>query len=156
MKKFKYPLSSDTWNKKEVLAIQDVIKSKKFTMGGKVENFEKAFSKYIGSKYCIMVNSGSSANLLMVASLFFMKKNKLKRGDEVIVPAISWSTTFYPLSQYGLKLKFVDIDLETLNFDLDQLSKAITKKTKLIMVVNLLGNQIILIKLKILLNQKKF
>ena len=122
MKKFKYPLSSDTWNKKEVLAIQDVIKSKKFTMGKKVENFEKAFSKYIGSKYCIMVNSGSSANLLMVASLFFMKKNKLKRGDEVIVPAISWSTTFYPLSQYGLKLKFVDIDLETLNFDLDQLS----------------------------------
>ena len=155
MKKFKYPLSSDTWNKKEVLAIQDVIKSKKFTMGKKVENFEKAFSKYIGSKYCIMVNSGSSANLLMVASLFFMKKNKLKRGDEVIVPAISWSTTFYPLSQYGLKLKFVDIDLETLNFDLDQLSKAITKKTKLIMVVNLLGNPNNFNKIKNIIKSKK-
>ena len=64
----------------------------------------------------------------MVASLFFMKKNKLKRGDEVIVPAISWSTTFYPLSQYGLKPKILDIDLETLNFDLDQLSRILPKK----------------------------
>jgi len=62
------------------------------------------------------------------------------RGDEVIVPAVSWSTTYYPLYQYGLKIKFVDIDLHTLNYDLDQLEKAVTDKTKAIMVVNLLGN----------------
>ena len=68
------------------------------------------------------------------------KELKLKRGDEVIVPAVSWSTTYYPLYQYGLKIKFVDIDLQTLNYDLDQLEKAVTDKTRAIMVVNLLGN----------------
>ena len=68
-----------------------------------------------------MVNSGSSANLLAIASLFYRKRNPLKRGDEVIVPAVSWSTTYSPLQQYGLKLKFVDIDLETLNYDLTSL-----------------------------------
>lgn len=155
MKKFKYPLSSDTWNEKEELAIQKVVKSKNYTMGKHVQIFEKSFSKYIGSKYSVMVNSGSSANLLMTASLFFTKKNKLKRGDEVIVPAISWSTTFYPLSQYGLKLKFVDIDLDTLNYNLTQLNNAITKKTKLIMVVNLLGNPNDFNKIKKIIHTKK-
>jgi CDP-4-dehydro-6-deoxyglucose reductase, E1 len=105
-----------------------------------VINFEKEFAKYIGSKYCVMVNSGSSANLLMIAALFFVKKNKLKAGDEVIVPSVSWSTTYAPLQQYGLHVKFVDIDYGTLNFDLDQLKNAITTKTKLIFAVNLLGN----------------
>ena len=89
-----------------------------------------------------MVNSGSSANLLMIASLFYNRdvNKRLKRGDEVIVPAVSWSTTYFPLYQYGLKFKFVDIDLETLNFDLQKLEEAVTEKTKLILAVNLLGN----------------
>ena len=89
-----------------------------------------------------MVNSGSSAILLMVAALFYTKNSQLKlqRGDEVIVPAVSWSTTYYPLYQYGLKIKFVDIDLETLNYDLKQLKGAVTDKTRAIMAVNLLGN----------------
>ena len=87
-----------------------------------------------------MVNSGSSANLLMIAALFFTRKPKLKKGDEVIVPAVSWSTTYTPLQQYGLKLRFVDIDLNTLNIDLNMLEKSITKKTKMIFLVNLLGN----------------
>src|SRR5690606_33182726 len=64
----------------------------------------------------------------------------LKAGDEVIVPAVSWSTTYYPLHQYGLRLKFVDIDRETLNYDLDALADAITDRTRALMVVNLLGN----------------
>jgi CDP-6-deoxy-D-xylo-4-hexulose-3-dehydrase len=76
----------------------------------------------------------------MVASLFYTKDSPLKRGDEVIVPAVSWSTTYFPLYQYGLKLKFVDIDLETLNYDLDSLNKTISESTRLIMAVNLLGN----------------
>jgi CDP-6-deoxy-D-xylo-4-hexulose-3-dehydrase len=89
-----------------------------------------------------MVNSGSSANLLMVAALFYTKNPqlKLKRGDEVIVPAVSWSTTYYPLYQYGLKIKFVDIDLYTLNYDLDELEKAVSDRTRMIIAVNLLGN----------------
>ena len=77
---------------------------------------------------------------IMVAALFFKKDNPLKPGDEVIVPAVSWSTTYYPLSQYGLKLKFVDIDKESLNYDLEKLSEAISENTKLLMVVNILGN----------------
>ncbi|ECC0401045.1 DegT/DnrJ/EryC1/StrS family aminotransferase [Campylobacter coli] len=136
----KYTLASSTWDEKELQAIQDVIKSDMFTMGKKVAEFEKDFAKFVGSKYAIMTSSGSTANLIATAALFYTKNPKLKRGDEVIVPAVSWSTTYYPLYQYGLKLKFVDIDLETLNYDLEALSSAISDKTKMIMVVNLLGN----------------
>ncbi|EOC3258982.1 DegT/DnrJ/EryC1/StrS family aminotransferase [Campylobacter coli] len=136
----KYTLASSTWDEKELQAIQDVIKSDMFTMGKKVTEFEKDFAKFTGSKYAVMTSSGSTANLIATAALFYTKNPKLKRGDEVIVPAVSWSTTYYPLYQYGLKLKFVDIDLETLNYDLEALSSAISDKTKMIMVVNLLGN----------------
>lgn len=139
---FKYPLATATWDQAEYQAMQEVIASGMFTMGKKVAEFEANFSKYIGSKYSVMVNSGSSANLIMIAALFYTnnKKYKLRRGDEVIVPAVSWSTTYYPLYQYGLKIKFVDIDLETLNYDLKQLESAVSKQTRAIMVVNLLGN----------------
>ena len=139
---FKFPLATATWGQEEQDAMQRVIASGMYTMGENVKLFEQDFAKYIGSKHCVMVNSGSSAILLMVAALFYTKnsKLKLKRGDEVIVPAVSWSTTYYPLYQYGLKIKFVDIDLETLNYDLDQLESAVTDKTRAIMAVNLLGN----------------
>jgi CDP-6-deoxy-D-xylo-4-hexulose-3-dehydrase len=136
----KYPLATSTWDDKEIEAINTVIASDMYTMGKHVEQFEEEFAQFVGSKYSVMVNSGSSANLLAVAALFYTKNPKLKRGDEVIVPAVSWSTTYYPLYQYGLKLKFVDVDLQTLNFDLEQLEKAITPETKLIFAVNLLGN----------------
>lgn len=139
---YKYPLATATWDQAEYDALQRVITSGMFTMGSKVFEFEKQFASYLGAKHCVMVNSGSSANLLMVAALFYSKNPDLalKPGDEVIVPAVSWSTTYYPLHQYGLKIKFVDIDLQTLNFDLDALEKAVTNKTRLIMAVNLLGN----------------
>ena len=120
--------------------MKKVIDSGRFSMGEAVKSFEKAFSKYLDSKFCVMVNSGSSANLLMIAALYYSKKFSLKRGDEVIVPAVSWSTTYYPLYQYGLNLRFVDIDLNTLNYDIDKLKKSITSNTKLIVAVNLLGN----------------
>ena len=136
----KYPLASSTWDEKEIEAINGVIAKDMYTMGEGVKQFEEDFSKFFGSKYSVMVNSGSSANLIAVAALFYTKEPKLKRGDEVIVPAVSWSTTFYPLYQYGLKLKFIDVDLQTLNFDLEQLKAAITDRTKMILAVNLLGN----------------
>ncbi|NCO00449.1 MAG: DegT/DnrJ/EryC1/StrS family aminotransferase [Epsilonproteobacteria bacterium] len=135
-----YPLATSTWDEKELQAIKSVIDRDVFTMGESVAQFEKDFCKFLNTKYCVMVSSGSTANLIATAALFYTKNPKLKRGDEVIVPAVSWSTTYYPLHQYGLKLKFVDIDLETLNYDLEALSSAITDKTKMIMVVNLLGN----------------
>lgn len=135
-----YSLASSTWDEKELNAINEVIKSDIFTMGKKVAEFEKDFAKFVGSKYAVMTSSGSTANLIATAALFYTKNNKLKRGDEVIVPAVSWSTTYYPLHQYGLKLKFVDVDLHTLNYDLEALKNAISDKTKMIMCVNLLGN----------------
>lgn len=137
-----YSLASSTWNEKELNAIQRVIDSDMFTMGEHVEQYEQDFAKFFGSKYAVMVNSGSTANLLMIAAMFFTKDERirLKRGDEVIVPAVSWSTTYTPLQQYGLKVKFVDIDRETLNIDLDKLADAISDNTKAILLVNLLGN----------------
>lgn len=138
----KYPLASSTWDEKEISAIQRVIDSDMYSMGNEVSSFEKEYAEYIGSKYAVMTSSGSTANLLMIASLFYTsdKSLRLKRGDEIIVPAVSWSTTYFPLQQYGLKVKFVDICRETLNIDINQLESAITKKTKVILAVNLLGN----------------
>jgi len=137
----KYPLATSTWDALETEAMREIIDSGQLTMGSKVKAFEENFAKKFGAKYAVMVNSGSSANLLMIASLFYTNENyKLKRGDEVIVPAVSWSTTYYPLYQYGLRLKFVDINLETLNYDIEELKKAVDSKTKAILAVNLLGN----------------
>ncbi|GAA5163893.1 DegT/DnrJ/EryC1/StrS family aminotransferase [Viridibacterium curvum] len=135
-----YPLASTSWDHEEIAAMQAVIESGMFTMGRHVADFEKAFAEFAGSKFCVMCNSGSSANVLMVAALRYRKDKPLLPGAEVIVPAVSWSTTYYPLYQYGLKLRFVDIDPHTLNFNLDALAAAITDDTRAIMAVNLLGN----------------
>ena len=136
----KYPLSMSTFDDREFNSMKRVISSKNFTMGKKVKIFENNFSKYIGSRFAIMVNSGSSANLLMVAALIYSKNHTLRKGDEVIAPATGWSTSYSPLLQYGIKIKFVDIDLATLNYDLSELEEAVTQKTKAILLVNVLGN----------------
>ena len=136
----KYQLASSTWDEKELKAIQGVINKDMYTMGDSVQQFEHDFASFLGQKYCVMTSSGSTANLIATAALFYTKNPKLKRGDEVIVPAVSWSTTYFPLQQYGLKLKFVDVDIETLNYDLISLKSAVTDNTKMIVAVNLLGN----------------
>ncbi len=140
--KYKFPLATSSWNEDEYAAIARVVESDRFSMGQYVLEFEKQYAQFVGTEYCVMVNSGSSANLLMVAALFYSQNPffKLKRGDEIIVPAVSWSTTYFPLYQYGLKLRFVDVDMQTLNYDLNQLEAALTESTRAIMVVNLLGN----------------
>ena len=131
-----YSLASDTWGKEEIEAIQKVIQSGRYTMGPSVKQYEKEFSDYFGCGDAVMVNSGSSANLLAIALLSV--KYGLK-GD-IIVPAVSWSTTFFPVHQYGFKLNFVDIDRDTLNIDVNKIEKAITPNTSAIFAVNLLGN----------------
>lgn len=136
----RYELASSTWGEEEIKSINKVVQSGNFTMGENVREFEKQFASFFNSKYCVMVNSGSSANLIAIASLFFKKDSPLKIGDEVIVPSVSWATTYHPLNQYGLKLKFVDIDINTLNYDLKKLEGAISLNTKAIIAVNLLGN----------------
>lgn len=135
-----YELAYSTFDQAEKDAMYEVIESDFFTMGKNVKQFEEEFSSFFGKKYGVMVNSGSSANLIGVASLFHTKKNALQKGDEVIVPCVSWATTYYPLQQYGLKLKFVDIELETLNYDIQELKKAVSDKTKMIVTVSILGN----------------
>lgn len=137
-----FPLATSSWDQAEYDALSRVIESDQFSMGPEVRAFEDQFARQFGSKYAVMTNSGSSANLLIMAALRYVKNDKINiaEGTEIIVPAVSWSTTYYPLQQYGLKLKFVDIDLNTLNYDLAALSQAVTDQTRAIMVVNLLGN----------------
>lgn len=138
----KFPLATSSWDQAEQDAIQRVIASDMFSMGPEVQAFERQFARQFGTRFAVMVNSGSSANLLMTAALRYTSDPTLRLmpGDEIIVPAVSWSTTYYPLHQYGLRMKFVDIDRATLNYDLDALADAITDRTRALMVVNLLGN----------------
>ena len=136
----KYSLASTTWDDQEIDAINSVIKSGKYSMGERVLAFEDEFAKKMGSKYSVMVNSGSSANLILVSGCRYLGTPKLQPGDEVLVPAVSWSTTYYPVTQIGAVLTFVDIDPNTLNIDANKIVEAITPKTKAILVVNLLGN----------------
>lgn len=138
----RYPLATSSWNDQEIEAIHQVIAKDWYTMGPAVAAYEREFADHFGARHCVMTSSGSTANLLMVAAAFFTKNPLLKRGDEVIVPAVSWSTTYFPLQQYGLKLVFCDIDKGTLNIDLDQLQRVVSDRTKAIMLVNLLGNPV--------------
>ena len=135
-----YPLTSSVLEKDDVNSAIKVIKSKKITMGKETKNFENSFSKKITKSYSMMVNSGSSANLLIFQCLINPKVKRLKKGDEVLIPAICWSTSLWPIVQSGLKVKFVDINLKDLNIDINDLKKKITRKTKALMLVHALGN----------------
>jgi len=124
------------YDKKEINASLSVLKSKSLTLidGPLVKELEKKISKLFGKKYGLMVNSGSSANLLALASL------NLKKGDEVITPTLTFSTTVAPIYQLGLTPHFIDVERNSFVAKIDQIKKAINKKTKAIMVPNLLGN----------------
>jgi len=135
-----YDLASSTWGPEEVAAIDRVVRSGRLTMGEHVRAFEDAFAAKFGMKHAVMVNSGSSANLVAVAALFHVTQRPLQKGDEVIVPAISWATTYHPLQQYGLRLRFVDVDLHTLNMDVSKLEAALTPRTRMVVAVSILGN----------------
>lgn len=140
MNNMNYSLSENTFSGEEKNSVINLINSSdKLSYGKNVKLLEKTFAKLHKRKFCVMVNSGSSANLLGVASLIYDKKFNLFQGDEVIVPSLSWSTTYTPLIQMGLKLIFIDTDLSTLNINVDIIEKAITKNTKAIFAVNILG-----------------
>jgi len=110
-------------------------------MGEKVHEFERMFTNYIGMRNSVMVNSGSSANLLALSVLTNPTiKQRIKANDEVITPAVTWSTTIFPIINVGAIPVLVDVDLETYNADVDQIEKAITNKTRALMIVHLLGN----------------
>lgn len=144
----KYELASTTWGEEELEAIATVTRSGHFTMGEKVGTFERKFAEKMGTRYAVMVNSGSSANLLAIAALCYLKEKPLQPGDEVIVPSLSWSTTYFPLSQHQLKLVFVDIDRDSLNLDVSELDAALSSKTRAVFVPNILGSPANLIAIK--------
>jgi CDP-6-deoxy-D-xylo-4-hexulose-3-dehydrase len=135
-----YELATPTWGAEERDAILRSVKSGRTTMAEEVAAFEAEFAAYHGKRYAVMVNSGSSANLIAVASLFYRRERPLQRGDEVLVPAISWATTYHPLHQYGLKLRIVDVELDTLNIDASMLERALTPRTRAVVAVSILGN----------------
>tara|TARA_Y100000389_G_scaffold195832_1_gene227833 strand:+ start:160 stop:1389 length:1230 start_codon:yes stop_codon:yes gene_type:complete len=134
----RYPLLDNALDNDDIIQGIEVILSQKITMSEITQNFEKEFAKYIGSKYALMVNSGSSANLLSAFALVnYKKKNRLKPGDKFLIPAICWSTSLWPFIQCGLKPQFVDVNKN--NFCLDE-RKIDIKNTKLIVLIHILGN----------------
>ena len=141
MSKFFYPLVDNPYRKKDINKAIEVLKSFKITSGIKTINFQNSFKKKIKANNALMVNSGSSANLLALQCLINpYRKKRLKRGDEILIPSLCWSTSLWPIIQSGLKPKFVDIEKTTLNIDLKDLKSKITKKTKGILIVHVLGN----------------
>ena len=131
--------SGQLWDEKEMYAAIDaLVRGKWITSGEKVAQFQIHFSKRFGVKHAHMVNSGSSANLVMITAL--KKHMNWQDGDEVIVSPVGFPTTIAPLVQNNLKPVFIDIELETLNFDLNKLVEKITPKTKAIFVSPVLGN----------------
>lgn len=137
----KFLLGQNVHDSEDILNMIKTLLTENFTMGEQVSNFEKTFAEYIGAKHAMMVNSGSSANLIALAVLTNYKHtNKLMSGDEVLVPALCWSTSVFPIIQCNLNPVFVDIDSATLNIDLEDLERKITDKTKAIMLVHVLGN----------------
>lgn len=131
-----HQLASSTWDQEEIEAVNEVVRSGRFTMGAKTAQYEEAFARYIGTRYAVACNSGSSANLLMVAAY------TLRYGaGTVIVPAVAWATSYSPFQQYGWRLVFLDIDRETLNYRPVDLWKAVEQhEDPVILAVNLLGN----------------
>jgi CDP-6-deoxy-D-xylo-4-hexulose-3-dehydrase len=134
-------LHEPTFSGDEIKAAIDVLLSTRVTMGPKVKAFEREYAQAFGFKHALMNNSGSSANLLAVAALANpATPDPLRPGDEVIVPALSWSTTIWPLVQCGLKPVFVDIDPLTLNLDPNEVERAISPRTRAVMLVHVYGN----------------
>jgi len=150
------PLAVPPYDIDEIFEALDSLILKQTTMGKKVEKFEKNFSKYIKNKYSLMVNSGSSANLLALSILANqgVGTRQIKPNDEIITPAVTWATTVYPIVNIGAIPKFVDVRLEDLNIDETKIENAITSKTKAIMIVHLLGNPCNIEKIKTI--AKKF
>ena len=155
-KKYFYPLLENALDKSDLNEGKKVISSGFITMSKHTSIFEKKFAKKIKTKYALMVNSGSSANLLATfASCNPWRKNRFKRGDHAIIQSLCWSTSLWPLVQAGLKIKFVDVDPMTLNVNIDEIISKVNSKTKLIMIINVLGLSSDLFKLKKFCKKKK-
>jgi len=126
------------FDEKEILGALDSLLNIRITQGPKVEYFEKMFAKYLGKKFAVAVNSGTSANILALDTL--IHAHGIPRGSEVILPAATFSSVASPVLQLGLKPVYVDVDHVFYNIDPAEVEKAISKKTRIIIVVHSLGN----------------
>ena len=135
------PVSGKVFDKEEINNAIAAARDGWWTEGRWAKKFEKEFKKFVGINYVSLVNSGSSANLVALASLTssVFGDRQLKPGDEYITTAVAFPTTVNPGIQYGLKPIFIDAELDSLNIDASKIEKAITKKTKLIMIAHTLG-----------------
>ena len=135
------PLHVPSYGADEVNEAIASLLTTQITMGEKVQRFETLWAEYLGVRHAVMVNSGSSANLVAAAVLVNPAfPDRLRPGDEVIVPAVAWSTTYYPLVNVGLVPVLVDVDLETFTLDPVAAERAIGRRTRALMPVHLLGN----------------
>ena len=143
------PLNKSSMGEEEKNAAKAVIDSDNLTMGEQCRAFEREFADYLGVEHAVMVNSGSSANLI---ALFAMADalipsdgalpRRIRPGSEVIVPALTWSTTIWPVLQVGAKPVFVDCDPHSLQMEPDAIEAAITPETSAIIVVHVLGGAV--------------
>ena len=148
-----YPLMHNNISKSDVNALKDFLNKKKirFTQGKKVKEFEQKWSKWLGCKYSVFVNSGSSANLLSISLL----KIKYPKGGEVIVPSHTWVSDIASVIQNGFKPVFVDIDLKHLGMKDDLIIEKITKNTKAVFLSYIQGFNCLTKKLLQYLKEKK-
>ena len=139
--KFIHPLHNNAFSNEDIFDGIEVLLSQKLTMSKITEKFEYEFAKFIGSKYALMVNSGSSANLLASFALINpKKKNRLKNGDKFLIPSVCWSTSLWPLIQCGLKPKFIDVNKDNFCLDETLIDQKILKEIKAIVTIHILGN----------------
>ncbi|WP_312647689.1 lipopolysaccharide biosynthesis protein RfbH [Aminipila sp.] len=130
------------YGKEEMSALVDSALEFWLTAGKHTEQFEREFADYLGSQFCCLVNSGSSANLLAFMALTspLLEERTIKRGDEVITVAAGFPTTIAPIVQYGAIPVFVDVTIPEYNIDVTLLEKALSHKTKAVMLAHTLGN----------------
>lgn len=132
------------YNEAELISLVDASLDFWLTAGRCANEFERKLSKFLGTKYCLLTNSGSSANLLAISALAspLLKSRQLKPGDEVITTACSFPTTLNPIIQNNLIPCFIDVDVGTYNIKAEKIEGAITKKTKAIFIAHTLGNPV--------------
>lgn len=153
---YAFPLVDSSYDNQEILRCMETLLSGQLTMGQRVHDFELAFAKHIGANYAVMVNSGSSANLLATSAIINpLRSKRLNMGDYVAVPAVCWSTSIWPIVQLGLKPVLVDVDPATLNLSIDSLLEAIVRfPIKAVLMVHVLGNSTNLSKLLDIVEKK--
>jgi CDP-6-deoxy-D-xylo-4-hexulose-3-dehydrase len=142
-KKPRVPLNLPTYGKEEIAAAVSVLRSDRVTMGDRVSRFERAFARKLGVKYAVMVNSGSSANLLAMSALLSPRAGRyqlLRRGAEVLVPALTWSTTIWPIIQLGCRPVLCDVNRDDMCIDLADVERGLSRRTAGVVPVHLLGN----------------